>query len=235
MSEIVVAGQTFEIKGDRPTPQEQVAIDTYLKARNLEDEQTGIEDIDNGTVFITPEDILNDAERGKYNQDTETFLGSPTFKRIITEVGLSIAGGVAGAALAPFTGGGSLIGTAAAASRIARIARPLLNISARQVAKMGSGTVGAALGGGSGAAIAQAFDPKEDIVKEVARGALQGGFGEVLGFGMAGALGKVYNKVAGQKIQMIKGGRIAAQTIARQKAYYTLLERAAKGEKITEH
>jgi len=234
MAEIVVAGQTFEIKGDQPTPQEQVAIDTFLQARNLDDEKTGIQDIDNGQVFITPEDILTDAQKGKYNQDTESFLASPSFKRIITEVGLSIAGGIAGAAMAPFSGGSSLALTAMSAARIARIARPLLNISANTVGKIGRATVGAAAGGGSGAAIAQAFDPKEDIVKEVARGAAQGAFGEVLGFGMAGALGKVYNKVAGQKIQMIKGGRAASQTILRQKAYYSLLEKAAAGGNITD-
>jgi hypothetical protein len=234
MGEIVVAGQTFEIKGDNPTPQEQVAIDTFLQARNLDDEQTGIADIDDGRVFLTPDQILTEAQKGKYNKDTESFLASPTFKRIVTEVGLSIAGGIAGAALAPFSGGSSLALTATMAARVARLARPLINISNAQVGKIGRATVGAALGGGSGAAIAQSFDPKEDIVKEVARGALQGGFGEVLGFGMAGALGKVYNKVAGQKIQMIKGGRAAAQTILRQKAYYSLLEKAAAGEKITD-
>ena len=55
MAEIVQAGQTFEIKGDQPTPQEQVAIDTFLQARNLDDEKTGIQDIDDGQIFITPE------------------------------------------------------------------------------------------------------------------------------------------------------------------------------------
>ena len=83
MAEIVVAGQTFEIKGTQPTPQEQVAIDTFLQARNLDDEKTGIQDIDDGQVFITPEDILTDAQKGKYNQDTESFLSSPSFKRIM--------------------------------------------------------------------------------------------------------------------------------------------------------
>ena len=234
MAEIVQAGQTFEIKGEQPTPQEQVAIDTFLQARNLDDEKTGIQDLDDGQIFITPEDILSDAQKGKYNQDTESFLSSPSFKRIVTEVGLSIAGGIAGAALAPFSGGSSLALTATMAARIARIARPLLNISAGTVGKIGRATVGAAAGGGSGAAIAQAFDPKEDIVKEVARGAFQGGFGEVLGFGMAGALGKAYNKVAGQKLQMIKGGRAASQTILRQKAYYSLLDQARKGAPITD-
>ena len=234
MAEIVVSGTTFEIKGDTPTPQEQLAIDTYLGARNLKDEQTGISEIDEGRIFIKPEDVLSEAQKGKYNKDTESFLASPTFKRIVTEVGLSIAGGIAGAALAPFSGGSSLALTATAAARVARLARPLLNISANTVGKIGRATVGAAAGGGSGAAIAQAFDPREDIVKEVARGAFQGGFGEVLGFGMAGALGKVYNKIAGTKIQTIKGGRAAAQTILRQKAYYNLLDKASRGEPVTD-
>ena len=68
MAEIVQGGQTFEIKGDEPTPQEQIAIDTFLKARNLDDEMTGIQDIDEGRVFITPEDVLSEAEKGKYNK-----------------------------------------------------------------------------------------------------------------------------------------------------------------------
>ena len=49
--------------------------------------------------------------------------------RIVTEVGLSIAGGIAGVAAAPFTGGSSLVGTGLSAARVARIARPLLNLS----------------------------------------------------------------------------------------------------------
>ena len=46
--------------------------------------------------MITPEDVLSDAQKGKYNKDTESFLSSPDFMRIVTEVGLSIAGGIAG-------------------------------------------------------------------------------------------------------------------------------------------
>jgi hypothetical protein len=220
MAEIVQGGQTFEIKGDQPTAQEQVAIDSFLKARNLDDEKTGIEDIDEGRVFITPEEVLSEGERGKYNKDTESFLSSPSFKRIVTEVGLSIAGGIAGFAAAPFTGGSSLIGTAAMAARIARIARPLLNVSARQVAKMGSGVVAASVGGGSGAAIAQTFDPKEDIVKEVARGTAQGAFGELLGFGMAGGLAKVYNKVTGFSLKTIDGAQDVIRGLDGDKLFY---------------
>ena len=80
----------------------------FYKQEILDDEKTGIQDIDDGQIFITPEDILTDAQKGKYNQDTESFLSSPSFKRIITEVGLSIAGGIAGAAAAPISGGSSL-------------------------------------------------------------------------------------------------------------------------------
>ena len=223
MGEIVVSGQKFKIKGDTPTAEENVAIDTFLGARNLQDEQTGIDILDKEQFYIKPEDILTEAQKGKYNKDTESFLSSPTFKRLITEVGLSIAGGIAGAAAAPFSGGSSLALTATMAARIARLARPLLNISANTVGKIGRATTGAAIGGGTGAGIAQAFDPKEDIVKEVARGALQGGFGEVLGFGMAGALGKAYNKVAGSKLGQLKTSQAAANVVNRQKAYYNAL------------
>ena len=69
-----------------------------------------------------------------------------------------------------------------------------VNINANTVRKIGYATTGAAAGGGTGAAVAQAWDPKESIVKEVARGAAQGAFGEILGFGLAGGLSKMYNK-----------------------------------------
>jgi hypothetical protein len=209
MTEIVISGQKFKIQGDEPNAAEQLAIDTFFGARNNADESTGIDILDQEQFYIKPEDVLTEAQKGKYNKDTEGFLASPTFKRIVTEVGLSIAGGIAGAALAPFSGGSSLALTATMATRVARLARPLLNISAGTVGKVGRGTLGASLGGGSGAAIAQTFDPKEDIVREVARGAFQGGFGEVLGFGMAGALGKVYNKVATGKILQVKSSASA--------------------------
>src|SRR5210317_1256259 len=127
MAEIVVNGQKFKIKGNEPTPKEQLAIDTYIGAKQLKQD----------------------------NKDTESFLKSPSFKRIVAEVGLSIAGGLAGAAMAPISGGSSLALTATMAARVARIARPLLNISAGTVGKIGRATVGAAAGGGSGAAIAQ--------------------------------------------------------------------------------
>ena len=230
MAEIVVGGLKFKIKGDEPTAEEQLAIDTLIQSRNQRDEDLGVDVLDQDQFFITPEDVLTEAQKGKYNKDTESFLSSPDFKRIVLEVGLSIAGGIAGAAAAPFSGGSSLALTATSAARIARIARPLLNISSNTVGKIGRATLGAAAGGGTGAALAQTFDPKEDIVKEVARGALTGGFGEILGFGMAGALSRGYNKLTGAKITQLRSAKAAGNVLERQKAYYLALEKIREKE-----
>ncbi len=229
MGDIVVSGQKFKIEGEQPTTKEQLAIDTFLGARNFEDEQTGSSILDNDEFLIKPEDVLNEAQKGKYNQDTESFLSSPSFMRIATEVGLSIAGGIAGAAMAPFSGGSSLALTAVSAARIARIARPLLNISAGTVGKIGRASLGAAAGGGTGAAVAQAFDPKENIVREVARASMQGGFGEVLGFGMAGGLAKMYNKVATGSVNTLRTANAATKVLDRQKDFYRALGKIRSG------
>jgi len=230
MADIVVSGQKFKIEGEQPTAKEQLAIDTFLGARNFEDEKTGSSILDNDEFLIKPEDVLTEAQLGKYNKDTESFLSSPSFMRIATEVGLSIAGGIAGVAMAPFSGGSSLALTATTAARIARIARPLLNISANTVGKIGRGTLGAAVGGGTGAAVAQAFDPKESIVREVARGTIQGGFGEVLGFGMAGGLAKLYNKVATGSVNTMRTANAATKVLDRQKNFYSALGKIRSGQ-----
>ena len=234
MADIVISGQKFKIAGEQPTAQEQLAIDTFLGARNYEDEKTGSSILDNDEFVITPEDVLTEAQKGKYNQDTESFLSSPSFMRIATEVGLSIAGGIAGVAMAPFSGGSSLALTATTAARIARIARPLLNISANTVGKIGRGTLGAAVGGGTGAAVAQAFDPKESIVREVARGTIQGGFGEILGFGMAGGLAKLYNKVATGSVNTMRTANAATKVLERQKVFYGALGKIRSGQITTQ-
>ena len=219
MAEIVVQGNTFKIKGTEPTPKEQVAIDSVLAAKGATGEDGGLSFDDEMKLMITPEDVLSDAQKGKYNKDTESFLASPDFMRIVTEVGLSIAGGIAGVAAAPFTGGSSLVGTGLMAARVARIARPLLNLSKNKQRLIG-GVTGAGLGGGAGAAISQTFDPKESIVREVARGTAQGAFGELLGFGMAGGLAKVYNKVTGLSIKTIDGAQDVIKGIDVDKKFY---------------
>jgi len=97
MGEIVVHGQKFTIKGDTPTPTEQVAIDSFLDFRENTSGLTGNKAFDEqGVLTLSPEEVLSEANKGKYNKDTESFLGSPSFKRLVTEVGLSIAGGIAG-------------------------------------------------------------------------------------------------------------------------------------------
>tara|TARA_R100001369_G_scaffold2956_2_gene9603 strand:+ start:6543 stop:9185 length:2643 start_codon:yes stop_codon:yes gene_type:complete len=232
MSELILEGQKFKIKGDQPTQKEQLAIETYLSGKK----QKRTFDFDKELeLMITPEDILTDAEKGKYNQDTENFLKSPGFMRIVSEVGLSIAGGLAGVALAPVSGGGSLVAAGALAARTARIVRPLLNVSAKTMQKIGYASSGAAIGGGAGAGIAQTFDPRESIVKEVARGAAQGAFGEVLGFGMAGGLAKAYNKITKGTIDTISGAERAVTMIARDKQFFNALGKIDEtGEAISE-
>ena len=232
MADIVVQGQTFTIKGAQPTPREQLAIDTYLSGKK---QKRSSFDFDNEMeLMIKPEDILLDAEKGKYNQDTESFLKSPSFMRIVTEVGLSIAGGIAGAALAPVTGGGSLVAAAGLAARTARLVRPLLNISANTMSKIGAATAGAGAGGAIGAGVAQTFDPRESIVREVARGAAQGAFGEILGFGVAGGLAKAYNKITKGTIDTIAGAEKATQIIARDKEFFKALKQFDEGKALSD-
>ena len=233
MGEIVVHGQKFTIKGDTPTPTEQVAIDSFLDFRENTSGLTGNKEFDEqGVLTLSPEEVLSEANKGKYNKDTESFLGSPSFKRLVTEVGLSIAGGIAGVALAPVTGGGSLVASAGLAARVASLSRPLLNISANTVRKIGAGTAGAAVGGGTGAALAQTFDPRDDIVKEVTRGALQGGLGELAGFGLAGALGKIYTKIARGKVNQQFGASRAVNILNREKEFFKQLLKIKKGEPL---
>ena len=233
MGEIVVHGQKFTIKGDTPTPTEQVAIDSFLDFRENTSGLTGNKEFDEqGVLTLSPQEVLSEANKGKYNKDTESFLGSPSFKRLVTEVGLSIAGGIAGVALAPVTGGGSLVASAGLAARVASLSRPLLNISANTVRKIGAGTAGATIGGGTGAALAQTFDPRDDIVKEVTRGALQGGLGELAGFGLAGALGKIYTKVARGKVNQQFGASRAVNILNREKEFFRQLLKVKKGEPI---
>ena len=72
MGEIVLHGQKFKIKGDAPTPQEQVAIDSYLDFRETNAEATGNEAFDEqGILSLSPEQVLSESRKGKYNKETE--------------------------------------------------------------------------------------------------------------------------------------------------------------------
>ena len=109
MAEIVVQGNTFKIKGTEPTPKEQVAIDSVLAAKGAAGKDGGLSFDDEMKLMITPEDVLSDAQKGKYNKDTESFLASPDFMRIVTEVWFIYRWWYCWCCgMAPFSGGSSL-------------------------------------------------------------------------------------------------------------------------------
>ena len=64
MADIVISGQKFKIAGEQPTAQEQLAIDTFLGARNYEDEQTGSSILDNDISMSSPnmDNIFNNCD-----------------------------------------------------------------------------------------------------------------------------------------------------------------------------
>jgi hypothetical protein len=113
---------------------------------------------------------------------TENFMTSPKFGRILTEVGLAIGGSIA-------TGGLALPGLAL---RAGMLARPFLT----QLAKS---SIGAGVGGGTGAAVAQTFDPKEDVVKEILRASMEGALGEAIGGPVVIKGGQLVGKVLGSR------------------------------------
>ena len=120
--------------------------------------------------------------QGPAEEATESFLTSPKMGRILTEVGLSIAGTVA-------TGGLALPGLAL---RAGMLARPFLT----QLAKS---AVGSGIGGGTGAIVSQTFDPKEDVVREVVRAATEGALGEAIGAPVVIKGGQVVSKLLSAK------------------------------------
>ena len=119
---------------------------------------------------------------GPAEEVTESFFQSPTFGRILTEAGLAIGGSIA-------TGGLALPGLAL---RAGMLARPFLT----QLAKS---SIGAGVGGGTGAAVAQTFDPKEDVVKEILRATTEGALAEAIGAPVIIKGGQIVSKLLGSK------------------------------------
>jgi len=130
---------------------------------------------------------------------TESFMTGPKFGRILTEVGLAIGGSIA-------TGGLALPGLAL---RAGMLARPFIT----QLAKS---SIGAGVGGGTGAAVAQTFDPKEDVIKEILRASTEGALGEAIGAPV-----------------VIKGGQLVSKLLGGRtpKEFNSLLEGAEAAEK----
>jgi len=133
-------------------------------------------------------------------KDTDTFVKGPNFGRIALEIGLGVAGSFA-------TGG---LGLPALAARAGMLARPFLI----QLAKSSAGS---AFGGGTGAGIAQTFDPKEDIVKEIGRAAFEAAAGEAVGTPIGI---KVVNKLTtllSPKIAQLEAAKDAEEILKAQK------------------
>ena len=137
---------------------------------------------------------------GPAEELTESYIQSPAFKRLLVEAGLSIAGTIA-------TGGLAL---PALAVRGTMLARPFLT----QLAKS---SLGAGVGGGTGAAISQTFDPKEDVVKEILRASTEGALAEAIGAPVVIKGGQLVTKLLGAKPKdysdLLKGATQAEQTL----------------------
>jgi len=118
-----------------------------------------------------------------------TYLASPEFRRLALEIG----GGVAGA----MTGG-----TLYAASRLVRMAYPLLVRS-----------LGAGVGEGAAAGLAQTFDPKEDLAKEIFRGFATGMSAEAIGSAIPAIIKKIgfkglkYSKEADKAEELLSASK----------------------------
>jgi hypothetical protein len=130
----------------------------------------------------------------------DTFLTAPKIARFATEVGLSIAGTV-------LTGGLAL---PALAARGAILARPFLT-------RLAQSSLGSGLGGATGAGVSQVFDPKDDVVREMVRGGIEGAVGEAIGAPV-----------------VIKGGQLLSKTFNRSgpREFLKPFEDAVQAEEI---
>jgi hypothetical protein len=205
----------IEIQGDTPTQEESRII---LKAAQTKSEQKAALE---RTPSVSDTDVPEDtgaAERIK------EYISSPDFQRAALEIGGGVAGSLA-------TGG---LGLPVLAARVGMRSLPFLI----QLAKS---TGGAALGGGTAAGAAQTFDPKDDVFKEILRGAAEQGAGEAIGAPIAIKIGKGITKVLGPKINLLKGAEEselilkeqAAKIKANPNLYNAELQKAAGDAQLT--
>ena len=207
----------IQIQGDTPTQEESRII---LKAAQTKSEQKAALE---RTPSVSDTDVPEDtgaAERIK------EYVSSPEFQR----AALEIAGGVGGSIA---TGGLGL--PVLAATKLGMRSLPFLI----QLAKS---TGGAALGGGTAAGAASVtFDPKDDVFKEIVRGAAEQGAGELIGAPIAIKIGQGITKVLGPKISLIKGAEESELILKQQvdkikanpKLYDAELQKAAGDAQLT--
>lgn len=204
-----------QIEGDTPTQEESRII---LKAAQAKLQQkSALEKTPNISDTDVPEDT-GAAERVKQ------YISSPEFQRAALEIGGGLAGSLA-------TGG---LGLPVLAARVGMRSLPFLT----QLAKS---TAGAAAGGGTAAGVAQTFDPKDDIFKEIVRGATEAAAGEAIGAPIGIKIGQGITKVLGPKINLLPGAEEAELIIKQQadkikanpKLYDKELQKAAGDAQLT--
>jgi hypothetical protein len=164
--------------------------------------------------------ILNaSAAKGQDTAESSVtdFLKSKEFKRLVLETGLAMGG-------AYLTGGATL---PAVAARAGMLSRPFLSALARSSA-------GSAAGGAYGAAGAQAFDPKDDMLKEIIRGGTEGALQEAIGAPLGVKAGQYLEKVVRPKVQLIEGAQEAERSLAAQAAKIKEAPAGAYSKGVTE-
>ena len=146
--------------------------------------------------------------------DADQIENSFNFQRFLLEAGLSIGGAVA-------TGGATVLPTLARTAGM--LSKPFLK-------RLALTAGGSAVGGGAGAGLAQTFDPREDILQEIARGAMEGATAELIGAPIAIKGATYLNKylsAPAKRPELLKGAAEAEAAIVR-KSQDILLDAAVK-------
>ena len=98
------------------------------------------------------------------------------------------------------------------------------------LAQLAKSAGGSAIGGGTGAGLAQTFDPREDILQEIARGAIEGATAEIIGAPIAIKGAQYLNKylsAPAKKPKLLPGAQEAEDAIVR-KSQDIMLDAAVK-------
>jgi hypothetical protein len=192
---------TVQIQGDQPTPEEAKTILKAVEAKKLEKENIDAYAYQQSTgeTYVTDRELTGEMVGAGSDVDKAVgdFLTSPEFGRLVLEIGGGVlAAGMTGGASAPITIG-----------RIALLSRPFLSNLARRSAAAG-------VGGGGGSAVATAtIDPKDDMVKEVIRAAIENAAGE----GIGGLAVKGIQKAVAPGMKLLRGADDAIKTIEEQR------------------
>ena len=192
---------TVQIQGDQPTPEEAKTILKAVEAKKLEKENIDAYAYQQSTgeTYVTDRELTGEMVGAGSDVDKAVgdFLTSPEFGRLVLEIGGGVlAAGMTGGASAPITIG-----------RIALLSRPFLANLARRSAAAGFG------GAGGSAVATTTIDPKDDMVKEVIRAAIENAAGE----GIGGLAVKGIQKAVAPGMKLLRGADDAIKTIEEQR------------------